>query len=175
MTAAPSRVRVGAATLLPASRLLRGPAGEARVWPQTARLIARVAAGRGEIVPWRRLVEALYAPGQTPRAEDGGRASVHTVLAHARRALRDIGAGVGIAAVRERGLRLDAGAAAGTGPAVVDQRRDRARLLDASAAGASGAEMAARFGFKNARVAHVAVCKARRRLRAEAADAGAVP
>lgn len=165
-----TRIRVGAAVLFPGGRILRGPAGEVRVWPQTARLIARLATANGAVVPRQALVDALYAPGMVPRAADGGAEALHTVACHARRALRDAGAGVGIATVVGQGMRLDPDAAERA--VVTGHRRDRARLLDADASGLTGEELAARFGYKSPRVAYVIMCKAKRRLRAET---GAVP
>ena len=160
----PTRVRIGSAVLLPGSRILRGPAGEVRVYPQTARLIARLAAGApGITVPWRALVECLYVPGALPRASDGGAEVVHTVACHARRALRQVGAGTGIRTAVGHGARLDSAAA--DGAVVTGSRRDRTRLLDAHAHGLPGADLAARFGFKSRRVAYVAVCKAKRQVR----------
>lgn len=159
----PARIRVGAAVLLPGPRLLRGPAREVRVWPQTARLLARLAAAGGATVPRGALADVLYAPGVQPRAEDGGAEVVYTVACHARRALREVGAGVGIATVVGRGLRLDPEAR--DGALVVGHRRDRSRLLDADAAGATGRELAERFGYKSRHVAYVTVCKVKRRMR----------
>lgn len=159
----PTRIRVGDAVLLPCARLLRGPGGQARIYPQTARLIARLAAAPpGAFVPRRVLAEALYGPGEESKAEAGGLGTLRAVISQARRALRETRAGTGIASARGRGTRLDPAAAE---RAVVDQTRDRTRLLAAHALRVSGRDLAERFGYKSARVAHVVVCQAKRRMR----------
>lgn len=177
----PARIRVGAAVLFPDALTLRGPRGGVRLVSKTARLIARLARADGAFVPWYALAESLYTPGEEP-PDDGGRAVLATVAVHARKALRETGAGVGIATVkggrtatgREGGMRLDAAA---DGRAVVHQRRDYRRLLDAHGNGLSGAELAERFGLKNADCVKTLVWRLKRRMReAETAHtAGAVP
>ena len=178
---APARVRVGAAVLFPDALALRGPRGGVRLVSKTARLIARLAAADGALVPWHALTDALYAPGEEP-PDDGGRGVLATVAVRARKALRDAGAGVGIATVkggptatgREGGMRLDPEAA---GRALVRQRRDYRRFLDAHARGVPHAELAARFGLKNAACVKTLVWRLKNRMReaATAPDAGTVP
>ena len=178
---APARVRVGAAVLFPDALALRGPRGGGRLVPKTARLIARLAAADGALVPWHALTDALYAPGEEP-PDDGGRGVLAVAAVRARKALRDADAGVGIATVkggpcatgREGGMRLDPEAA---GRALVHQRRDYRRFLDAHADGVPHAELAERFGLKNADCVKTLVWRLKHRMReaATARDAGAVP
>lgn len=170
----PARIRVGAAVLR--GRDLVGPERIVRLDAQTARLLARLAATPGRVVPWPEAIETLYS-GAVPDAGDP-RAVARVRLRQVRAALREAATGAGVSTVFATGVRLDV-------PALADGARVECRpvtprqagMVRAREQGVAPADLAERFGLPGPNAASMAVSRARRRMReAETArTAGVVP
>lgn len=96
-----ARIRVGAVVLDPASRLVHGPMGSARLFPQSVRVLESLARAGGTILQPVDLIAAMDAP--RPRHPDVDRRQVlRNVLLRTRKALAGVGA-PGLLAGEKRG------------------------------------------------------------------------